>query len=127
MVLRRLLFIGILAATASLAGTARTMFQQRAPVWIGVGFNAETLNPSPEGTKAKTGLRVGTVVFDSPAEKAGVLINDLIVGVDGQEFTAEPAVQDKQFRESVLRRAPGDPIILTLVRGADVKDLQLTV
>ena len=103
------------------------MFQQRPPVWIGVGINAETLNPSPEGTKARTGLRVATVVFDSPAEKAGVLINDLIVGVDGQEFTAEPAVQDKQFRESILRRAPGDPIILTIVRGADVKDLHLSV
>jgi hypothetical protein len=128
MVLRRLAFIAILTATASLAGTmAATMVQQRPPVWIGVGFNAEALNPSPEGTKAKTGLRVGTVAFNSPAEKAGILINDLIVGVDGQEFIAEPSAQDKQFRESILRRLPGDPITVTIVRGADVKDLHLNV
>jgi hypothetical protein len=123
--IQSLAFIGILAATMSLAGTV--FRQQRPAVWIGVGFTAEGLDSPPEGTKAKSGLRIGTIAFNSPAEKGGLLIGDLIVGADGQDFEAEPGVLDKQFRESILQRNPGDGINLRIIRDGQAMDIRLIV
>src|ERR1051325_6511545 len=124
MVFRRIASIAMLTATVSLA---RPAAQQHPRVWIGVGFNAEKLSaPLPAG-EATVGLRITTIGFDSPAERAGLLINDFIIGADGREFTAEPALQDKKFRESILQHAPGELVMLAVLRGVDVKDVRVIV
>ncbi|HYR44642.1 MAG TPA: PDZ domain-containing protein, partial [Terriglobia bacterium] len=94
---------GILAAAGFLLSA---QVARRGPsVWIGVGFTVE-----------KSGIRVTTLPYDSPAEKAGFLINDLIVGGDGLDFTVEPAAFDRQFREFISNHEPGDAITLKVMR-----------
>src|SRR5437660_12171780 len=85
MLCRTLALAGILTAAGLLLSA---QVARRGPsVWIGVGFTVE-----------KSGLRVTTLPYDSPAEKAGLLVNDLIVGADGDadglDFTVESAILD---------------------------------
>src|SRR6266853_2738743 len=103
MLCRILALAGILA-TAGLLLSAQ--IARRGPsVWIGVGFTVE-----------KSGIRVTTLPYDSPAEKAGFLINDLIVGVDGVDFTVEPAARDRQSCEFITNHEAGDTITLKVMR-----------
>jgi len=93
MLCRTLALAGILTAAGLLLSA---QIARRAPsVWMGVGFTVE-----------KSGIRVTTLPYNSPAEKAGFLINDLIVGVDGLDFTGEPAALDRQFRELLRTTKP---------------------
>jgi hypothetical protein len=99
-----------------------TVAQQRpVPVWVGIGFVLEKEIPPVEGTKAELGLRVTELPYGSPAGRAGVLVNDIIVGMDGHDFSAEPAGLEGQFRESILQRAPGDEITFRVVRDGVVE------
>src|SRR5437879_6995832 len=92
MLCRTLALAGILTA-AGLLFSAQVA--RRGPsVWIGVGFNVE-----------KSGLRVATLPYDSPAEKAGFMLNDLIVGVDGagmgRNLRLKPEVCNWRFRNFI--------------------------
>lgn len=78
--------------------------QQPSPVWVGVGFAVE-----------ESGLRVNLLPYGSPAGKAGVLRNDLIVGVDDQDFSADKE-KEKEFRAAITRRMPGDEVTLHVIR-----------
>src|SRR6266436_4093665 len=61
-------------------------------VWIGVGYSAEA-----------EGIRVTSLPYGSPAEKAGIRVGDLIVAVDER-----PAITDQQFRDVVSVHTAGD-------------------
>ena len=57
-------------------------------------------------------IQVGGVVPSTPAEKAGLLLGDLLLTLDGQSMTDTDSVQE------VLRKSkPGDRIEAGLVRG----------
>ena len=121
---RRLASIVLFAAILSTVSGA--VAQQRPPaVWIGVGFVLEKDIPQVEGTKSELGLRINQVPFGSPAGRAGVLVDDIIVGVGGDDFHAEAAQLEQQFRESILRRKPGDEITLRLIRNSVTKSTQV--
>ena len=95
--------LNLFASIALLAAFA----QQPSPVWVGIGFAVE-----------EAGLRVNLLPYGSPAEKAGVLRNDLIVGVDDEDFSAD---KDKEFRAAITRRMPGDEVTLRVIRdGASI-------
>ena len=79
--------------------------RQQPSVWIGIRLAAE-----------KAAIRVVGLPFESPADKAGVLINDLIVGVDGRTFDAESSALEKEFREFITKHAPGDAVTLNIMR-----------
>jgi len=88
------------------------------------------------GLESNTGIYVTSVVPGGPAERAGVraasqTINssgletggDLIIAVDGtpvQWF-------DDLMRYLVLNKAPGDTVMLTVLRGSEQVDLTLTL
>jgi serine protease Do len=59
---------------------------------------------------------------DSPAMKAGLKADDLIVKVDGKEFKG---LQD--FIAVIRARKPGEVITLTLFRDGKEMDLKVTV
>lgn len=74
--------------------------------YTGIGIEAE---------KAGGGLKVKTVQPESPAEKAGMLMGDLITGVDGKPIKSLSLVSAVKK----IRGAPGTPVELTLSRNGD--------
>jgi serine protease Do len=80
----------------------------------------------PHAKKLKSpesrGAVVGKVVKDSPAEKAGVLENDIIVAFDNQPVTN--AVSVYSFLAESL---PGSSVLLRLVRNGSEQDLTVIV
>lgn len=69
--------------------------------------------------KVSLGLRVEDVVDDSPAEKAGVREDDLILEFNGKKVTGT-----KEFRDMVAEIAPGTKVSIKIKR--DGKDKKLT-
>jgi len=68
-------------------------------------------------------VKVITPMFDTPAEKAGVLAGDLIAEIDGEEvrgLTLQEAVEK-------MRGAVNTPIELTILREGADKPLEITV
>jgi len=88
------------------------------------------------GLKSNTGIYVTGVVPGGPAEQAGVLAasqaisssglkggGDLIIAVDG----APVQWFDDLMRYLILNKAPGDTVVLTVLRGDQQVDLTLTL
>ncbi len=64
---------------------------------------------------------VTAVTTDSPADRAGIEVGDMITQFDGQELPeGGPAALIKDY-------APGDRITLTVVRGTDELDIAVTL
>src|SRR6266699_2642107 len=80
-------------------------------VWLGIGITAEKDIPAIEGT----------------TDKAGLLIDDLIVGAEGRDFTAESSTLERQFPEFILQHAPGDSVALRVVRDRKLIDIRIIV
>jgi hypothetical protein len=103
--LQRFLLAALSLAIAG-AGSA-VIAQQPAPaVWIGIGFTLEK----------DSGIRVTNLPYRSPAERAGVLVNDLIVALDGHELRGETTEIEKYFRESIANHRAGDELTLRVMR-----------
>lgn len=67
-------------------------------------------------------IRVTQLYPDSPAAKAGLQIGDQITAIDGTAISQFDALLD-QIRE----KRPGNAIKLTIVRGDDQKDVEITL
>jgi len=61
-----------------------------------------------------TAVRVTQVVPDSPADAAGLEVDDVIIAIDGRALDAE-----HELSEAVHGHDPGDEIILTVIRRGD--------
>jgi S1-C subfamily serine protease len=72
------------------------------------------------GPADKAGLRGGTVETSFPQFKSG---GDLIIAVDGQPVM----LFDDMMRYLVLKKSPGDTIILTVLRGDQEVNVTLTL
>ena len=72
-----------------------------------------------EGTK---GALVQAVVPKAPADKAGVKAGDVVVSVNGK-----PVDSPSTLTRSVAAVQPGGKVSLSLLRGNDKKDIQVTV
>ncbi|GAB4547930.1 MAG: hypothetical protein OHK0023_10030 [Anaerolineae bacterium] len=73
-----------------------------------LGLAGETVAPSNCGTL------VVAVEEGSPAQEAGILVGDIIVAVDNQPRRGLDAL-----RAYILRRSPGDTVIIVLKRDAE--------
>jgi len=93
--------------------------------WLGIATQPVRLPPALRqtlGTEAELGLVVVNVEPDSPAERGGVLIGDILVALDGR------AVSDPG---DVLATLGGDrigqPVALQVARGGRAERLAVTV
>lgn len=84
-----------------------------APGWLGLFFCALDDYLLEEGGHQDTvkGLMITLVSPDSPAAKAGLEQGDVIVCLDGEEFTDENAL-----RRKITGLIPGDEVVLTIVK-----------
>ncbi|MFN5869573.1 MAG: S1C family serine protease, partial [Akkermansiaceae bacterium] len=72
--------------------------------------------------KAGTGVIVRTVSPDSPAEKSGIKVNDIILNIN------ETAVNDPEaFRAEISSHKIGDKLKLKTIQKGKPKDLEITL
>ena len=91
--------------------------------FVGIGTTTVALPERQRGGHSQEfGLLVTGVVHDSPAEAAGLLVGDIIVGFDGQP------VQEPEALVTLLRGdRVGKTVPLTVLRGAESKDLSVAI
>ncbi|MFI5265746.1 MAG: S1C family serine protease [Chloroflexota bacterium] len=68
------------------------------------------------------GLLVSGLRPDGPAERAGVLLGDVVIGVDGG-----PVPQPETMAEALAARRPGETALLEVVRAGAVRRLQVAL
>jgi serine protease Do len=72
--------------------------------------------------KAETGVIVRTVSPDSPADKSGIKVNDVILNIN------ENAVNDPEgFRKEIRSHKAGDKLKLKTIQKGKPKDLEVTL
>ena len=79
--------------------------------------------------EAQSGAVVSEVLEGSPAEKAGMKARDIVLAIDGRSlprFKPDRVVVNYVERE-VERRAPGDALTLTVLRGTERVDVKVTL
>ena len=67
------------------------------------------------------GLMVADVAVDSPADRAGLRLHDVLIAADGEEVAGDP----EPFIDMVRARRPGEPMDLTVYRGAKKQTLRV--
>ena len=92
--------------------------------FVGIALNDEE-KIIPGDPKLRQVIRILQVQIDSPGEKAGLRVNDLIVGMDHQIWYGVPA--SPQFREKVLETKPGTTIELQVLRDARLETFRVTL
>ncbi len=91
--------------------------------FIGVGSSTVAVPERQRGGRAQEyGLLVTGVVAESPADSAGVLVGDIIVGFEGQPVE-EPEVLVTLLRGNRI----GTAVTVTILRGVKVQDIAITV
>lgn len=91
--------------------------------WLGV--YTQTVNYELVETSdlpVKYGVVVNEVVKDSPADKAGLEEDDVIIGFDGSKIT-----DADELVEMIDEHRPGDEVILTVMREGDEVELTVTL
>jgi 2-alkenal reductase len=68
------------------------------------------------------GVLVTSVTPGSPAEKAGIKVDDIVLAIDGQEIDFQNPLTDILFSY-----APGDEVTVTVQRGTDELELKATL
>ncbi len=87
-----------------------------------VKLNSAVMGIFPEDREQQDGVRINRVVNDSPAEQAGLLVNDVIVSID-----EEPILTREELMEKLSHYQPGDEIVLKIRRGDEESDVPLTL
>lgn len=70
----------------------------------------------------QNGIVIGAVVPNSPAAAAGLRARDIVTAVNGQQLTDESSLA-----QILNQRRPGDTATLTVVRGGQAQDVQVTL
>ncbi|MGI8855188.1 MAG: S1C family serine protease [Thermomicrobiales bacterium] len=90
-----------------------------------VGITTGSLNPQQDaqlGLPANAGVGIASVQSGSPADKAGLQANDVIVKFDGQAVQGEEG-----FVGFLLSHKPGDTVTFTVLRNKQQQDIKVTL
>jgi serine protease Do len=90
---------------------------QRAVMGIGIN-NASQEDAEAVGMKDIHGVVVESFTKDSPAERAGLQLGDVIVELDGQ-----PVDYVAQLQQRVGFKKPGEPVAVTVLRQGGVRKM----
>ncbi|HIH36294.1 MAG TPA: PDZ domain-containing protein [Methanocellales archaeon] len=85
--------------------------------WLGVGFRTVTPDlAAQEGYQRTTGVVILSVQEGSPADQAGLMVDDIIISFQGEEVTV-----DTRLIKMLWSHKVGEEIKLTLLRGEEEK------
>jgi hypothetical protein len=92
--------------------------------FIGIRMQDELAN-IPGDPKPRAVIRVTQLVPDAAAEKAGILINDLIVGVGDQ--TWHEGLASMHFMGVIRKMKPDTKVPLKVLRDGNLRDIEVTL
>ena len=96
-------------------GEAKQVFQATDGSYVGIGCYIGQ-------TKDTNEILVVSVMEDSPADKAGLKPEDIIIAVDGTDITGF----DLDYAMTLVRGAEGTSVVITVKRGDEKIDLPMT-
>jgi S1-C subfamily serine protease len=115
--------LGIPAATVKRVGDALLAGGRVRRGYLGVGSYPVALpTPLQVSLGQESGLLIISVQADSPASRAGLLLGDVVVAVDGQA-TAEPGDLLPALDEDRV----GREIVLRVLRAGELREVRATV
>lgn len=95
----------------------------RMPVpYLGVGLQPVRLSPGAEGDSARRALLVVMVEPWGPAQKAGLLVGDIITALDGA-----PLARPGDLERTLDPDSVGRPVRLGIVRGGKQQEITVTI
>ncbi len=80
----------------------------------------------PGNGEQRGGVWITWVHPDTPAMKAGLQVNDVVVGLNDLKWPAGLGARES-FATEIRRHKPGDKVKLEVLRGAEVKKMDLTL
>ncbi|MBD3403352.1 PDZ domain-containing protein [candidate division GN15 bacterium] len=88
--------------------------------WLGITLQALTSDIQEFfGLEADGGIIVNEVMSDSPADKAGLKVGDLIVQVNGQPIEVDTEEKLPVFQRMIAEMGPDAPVEFTIVRPGE--------
>ena len=90
--------------------------------YVGIQMGDE-ITVVPGDAKPRGGIRVMAVVPDSAAERAGLRLNDLIVGLN--DLVWREGSMSLQFSEKIRKLKPNAKIVLKVLRNGELIDLDV--
>ena len=90
-----------------------------------IGIHAQTINPimaTGLGLDRKWGVVIGDVYPGGPAEKAGLLVGDVVVALNGKNME-----NGRQFEVNLYRYAGGDDVTIEISRYGSIKTMTVSV
>ncbi|HET6931931.1 MAG TPA: SpoIIE family protein phosphatase [Candidatus Acidoferrum sp.] len=110
--------LAIIFAAAAIVYASFWMYIERTPgSKVELGFNRQHSTQYDGTTHC---MKVGDVVPDSPAERAGLRAGDRIIGVNGQALTTS-----RPFDQAYAKASPGDAITFTVQRAGEPGPLDI--
>ena len=100
---------------------------------IARGYLGVTLQPLPRdlarywGQPNVHGVVVGSVAHDSPAERAGLAVGDVLLKFDGEPLHAEKEEDLGQFQRLVAQRSAGHDVAIEVLRAGERKTLHASL
>jgi C-terminal processing protease CtpA/Prc len=92
-----------------------------------VGIQMDERNVAlPGNNEQRGGVLVTWVHPDTPAMKAGLQVNDVIIGLNDLKWPAGLGAREG-FATEIRRHKPGDKVNLEVLRGAEVKKMEMTL
>lgn len=92
-----------------------------------VGIQMDERNVAlPGNNEPRGGVLVTWVHPDTPAMKAGLLVNDVIIGLNDLKWPAGLGAREG-FATEIRRHKPGVKVKLEVFRGAEVKKMEMTL
>ena len=87
-----------------------------------IGVSVTDVSAETQSYGLPQGAAVQKVIKDSPAEAAGLQLNDIVTHINGQEITGR-----YDLMSMVSNAQPGDPFKMTIYRRGQTMELELTV
>jgi len=93
--------------------------------YLGITMQAQAAQqfqrPIPQGV---SGIKVGNVMPNSGASRAGLRVEDLIIAIDGVLLADSGLNEVGKFSEQIRARKPGTKMKMTVLRGGKQVDLE---
>jgi C-terminal processing protease CtpA/Prc len=100
--------------------------QKDGPGFVGISMlDVEVMVPGEDGPEARAGISISRVNPDTPASRAGLQPGDVVVSVDQLKWPTGPATPG--FQEAIMKHKPGDKVELGILRGAELKKVEVTL
>jgi serine protease Do len=100
--------------------------QEMQKAWLGIGIQVLTKDVAEKlGIKGQKGVRAVQVFEDSPAQKAGIKVGDIIIAIDDKLVEASEGSDIEILPAMIRRYAIGSTVKITLLRNDKQLDLSV--